>query len=145
MKLPRKFSLRTSLALLVAGTAFATMPRYNVYPLVTHIGHDSQPTGIAVRKNELVYVPLIKGFEFRNTFVGAWGPEMYIQTECPFTEYTSYDGNTCARILQSGVTFGGAQLRSVCYSTRGHTPEETAACKAADALIQEFAAKLEIQ
>ena len=142
MKIPRNFSLRTGIALLVAGTVFATMPRYTVYPIGKDMGHDPVPIGFAVRKNELIHVPFVKGFQFRNTFVGAWGPEIYSQTECPFTEYSSDDYRTCARIIQSGVTFGGMELRSVRYSRRNNSPEETSACEAADALIEKYVAEL---
>lgn len=143
MKSPRTFSLRTGLALLVAGTAFATMPRYEVYTIGFDNSHDALPRGTAVRKKELPHMPFVRGIQFQYTYLG--GPSGDVSCDGPYTEYISHDGSTCDGINQSGVNFCGYRLRSVHYWRKGESLEATTICEQGDRMIQEYSAQWEKQ
>ncbi len=141
MKIPRNISLGLAGLAFTAWMTWAVKPRYDILPSLLEIPDlaHSQLKDIAIARYELPHMPFVHGIRIGIGHVG--------EQPCaaPFTYYFSHDGKTCSGIDRGGVTFCGYQLRSARLMHRGRTAEETAACVAADTIIQKYSAEVEMK
>ncbi len=146
MKIPRNFSLGLAGLLFTAWMTWAVKPRYQVYQVWSNVEHETS-WEFYIIKNEVPHVPFVRSIERSYFTIG--GPTRRflkeVSGEIPYTKFMSSYDHKCQSIEQSGVTWFGYELRSMRTQKRGESPEATSACVAADALIQEYAAKLEKQ